>query len=677
MYWDVGGCNLRYIGSKTLLLDKIEKIIRRHTTGEEQTFCDLFCGTGSVARYFKPYYQVITNDTLHFSYVLQKATIENNEVPQFIKLKKEGIEDVFSYLEEKVLTETFLTDQNNFIERYYSPNKYCNRKYFSPENARRIDYIRTTIETWLSNKMIDEREYYYLLAGLIEGVPYVSNITGTYGAFLKSWDKRALKNLEMIRLPVYNNHQKNECFREDANHLIEVIEGDILYLDPPYNSRQYASNYHLLETISKYDTPEISGITGMRPYKDLKSKFNSKAKVEETFEEVVAKAKFEHLVMSYSTEGLMNAEQISRILNKYGDTRTFAMYSIPYRKYKAKLDQTEKSLYEYMFYIHKQVSHRKSVQIELPNRKMLKRPTGKVELDKEQIIQTLTTERSKRYVKSPLNYAGGKYKLLPQIQPVFPKRINQFVDLFCGGCNVAVNVTADKIIANDINSKVIEIFQKMKETPLETILEQIESNIELFDLSKTNERGFLEFRKYYNQSKDPIDLYTLTCYSFNYQCRFNNQLEFNNPFGRNRSQFSKTLKRNLILFVNRIQSMELEFRIGDFGSVSLDEFGPQDFIYCDPPYYITNGTYNDGNRGFKDWRHEEEKRLYEYLDEANERGIRFAMSNVIEHKGKNHEMLDEWSKKYQVLELNRNYSNASYNTERKESKEILVINYQI
>lgn len=673
---------MRYIGSKTLLLENIEKIIKMHTTGCETTFCDIFSGTGVVARYFKPMYQVYTNDTMHFSYVIQKATIEANQVPLFDGLRKKGITDVFSYLENTLIQAEKLNNEQFFIANNYAPHEQCERMYLSLPNAKRIDFIRNQIEYWKNDGLINESEYYYLLAGLIEGVPYVSNITGTYGAFLKHWDKRALKDFEMIRLPVKDNGKNNLCFHEDANELIRKIDGEILYLDPPYNTRQYAPNYHLLETVSRYDHPLISGITGVRPYKNMKSDFCIKGKVLEAFEELIANANFKHIIMSYNTDGLMKTEQIVDIMRKYAVDGSFRLYSVPYRKYKGKLDYTKKSLYEHVFVIEKDPKKAKVFDLGPKEKKeyMVKIksiPMQETHLDTNPSIkQELVKSTKNRYIKSPFNYVGGKYRMLSQILPHFPKNIRIFVDLFAGGCNVGINSEANTLIFNDINNKVIEVFQKFRETPLEEILNQIDSNIEKYQLSKTNEEGFKRFRDYYNETKDPIDLYTLTCYSFNYQFRFNNKLEYNNPFGKNRSQFATSMRRNLITFVNQLKKMEVEFMTGDFSEVSLDRFGSEDFIYCDPPYIISTGTYNDGKRGFKDWREEEELKLYEYLDRANARGIRFALSNVIHHKGKQNKNLNEWSKKYRVIEIEGDYSNASYNTKRDGSREVLIVNYE-
>lgn len=650
---------MRYIGSKIALLDNIETVIHENTTGQERVFCDLFSGTGSVAKHFKHKYEVISNDFLHFSYVLQKATIENNTVPSFKKLKTIGIHDPFLFLEE---TPCNHIDTDYFITRNYAPNNNCERMYVSAKNAVRIDFIRHTIESWKNENLLTEDEYYYLLAGLLEGVPYVSNITGTYGAYLKEWDKRAYKNFEMIRLDVEDNGRCNKSYNMDANQLISEIEGDILYLDPPYNSRQYASNYHLLETISKYDSPKIKGVTGIRDYTNQKSAFCIKKHVLKAFEDIIEKASFENIVLSYSNEGLMSFDEIEHILKKYGDPDSFKRYDIPYRKYKSKINKEQKTLYEYIFYVKKRIKQKQLSGNVLE--------TTHISKPKE-----VHNEKSRKYIKSPLNYIGGKYKLLPQIIPCFPTDINTFVDLFSGGANVGINVIANRVVCNDINTKIVEMFDAFKDIELEEILHRIDNNIINYGLSKTNEEGFIKFREQYNKKPNPIDLYTLACYSFNYQFRFNNNHEYNNPFGRNRSQFSNRMRENLIAFVNKLKDKNIEFCGEDFINVDLSNLGPQDFVYCDPPYLITTGSYNDGNRGFKDWGLQEEQQLYKLLDDLNDRNIKFAFSNVLMHKGQSNDGLLEWSKKYRVIHLNNNYSNSSYNTKRGASDEVLIVNY--
>lgn len=654
---------MRFIGGKSMLLTSIESVINDNANGKELVFCDIFSGTGAVARHFKPQYEVHSNDLLHFSYVIQKATIENNRKPKFLKLAAIGIIDPFRFLEETQIDILNYNDSKYFITKNYTPNDNCDRMYVSNKNAARIDFIRNTIEAWKQTDLLTEAEYYYLLAGLIEGVPYVSNIAGTYGAYLKHWDKRAFKEFEMSRLDVIDNNRSNKSYNSDANKLIRELEGDILYLDPPYNSRQYAPNYHLLETISKYDYPEIKGVTGMRPYGDEKSAFCKKSEVLEAFEDLIEKAKFVNIVLSYSSDGLMTREQIEKTLKKHGISDSYKKYDIPYRKYKSKITKENHILCEYLFYVKKNIPKQLVFDFYMKTPKKNSKTTAP------------KLSKQAKYIKSPLNYIGGKHKLLPQILPHFPNNIATFVDLFAGGCNVGINVYADKIIFNDINTKIIDMLKAFKELQVDELLERIEDNITKYKLSKENEQGFLKFREHYNKTGNPIDLYTLACYSFNYQFRFNNNLEYNNPFGRNRSRFSENMKNNLFEFVSKLHEKSVVFTSDHFMEFNLDKLNPQDMIYCDPPYLITTGSYNDGNRGFKDWNETSESQLYALFDRYNNKGIKLALSNVLEHKGIKNEILLEWCKKYRVIELNFDYSNSSYNTKKGDSKEVLIINY--
>lgn len=660
---------MRFIGNKTNLLNDIAQVIKENCDGTEKVFCDIFSGTASVARFFKNRYKIISNDLLYFSYVLQKGTIENNEIPSFKKLEDRlNIHDVFDYLENiDIKQEKF----NKFIYENYSPNKKCERMYLTPENALRIDFIRNKIEEWRNKELINKNEYYYLLAALIEGVPFVSNITGTYGAYLKQWDKRAFKKFEMIRLNVIDNNVKNQCYNKNSNDLIQEISGDILYLDPPYNERQYLPNYHLLETIARYDNPEIKGKTGIRVYNSEKSNYCIKNKVYSEMEELIKNAKFKHIIVSYNQDGLLSKNDIETILKKYGNKETYKLYEIPYKQYQNKLTKKLDIHYEYLFYISKTSKLQKEkIYFNLPITDLMM-----VNEESEKYEYSTDVVSRKKFLKSPLNYVGGKYKLLPQLLEYFPKEINTFVDMFSGGFNVGINVDSKKTICNDINSFIIDLYKELYKEPINNVLGHIQNRIDEYGLSKENEDGFKKFRVYYNKTKNPIDLYTLSCYSFNYQFRFNNDKEYNNPFGRNRSQFSENMRNNLILFTEKLNNMNIEFSSEQFDKLNLEDLTDKDFVYCDPPYLITTGSYNDGNRGFKDWKEEEELKLYDMLDNLNDKHIKFALSNVIEHKGKENKLLKEWSKKYKVIYLTSDYSNSSYNTKRDKSIEVLIVNY--
>lgn len=659
---------MRFIGNKTNLLKDIQQVIKENCDGTEKIFCDLFSGTSSVARFFKNKYKIISNDMLYFSYVLQRATIMNNNIPKFLEIKEKlGIDDIFDYLEN-----TEIDVNNGFVYSNYSPNEECERKYLTSENAKRIDFIRKSIEKWKNQNLIDKNEYYYLLASLIEGIPFVSNITGTYGAYLKEWDKRAFKKFEMIRLNVIDNKYNNECYNLNSNDLIKEISGDILYLDPPYNERQYLPNYHLLETIAKYDNPIINGKTGIREYVKQKSNYCVKSKVYDELDELIEKAQFKHIIISYNQDGILCEKEIEEILKKYGNKDTYKLYKIPYKQYQNKLTKKMNIHYEYIFYINKEkkCNYNSKVYLTIPYNEMLM-----VREDEATYNYTNNVVSRRKFLKSPLNYIGGKYKLLPQLDECFPKKINTFVDLFSGGFNVGINVECNKIVCNDMNTFIIDLYKELYNNSIDDTLNKVIGRINEYGLSKENEEAFKNFRDYYNKTKNPIDLYTLSCYSFNYQFRFNNNKEYNNPFGRNRSQFSDNMKSNLILFTEKLKSMNVEFFSEQFDKLDLSKLNSEDFVYCDPPYLITTGSYNDGNRGFKDWKEEEELKLYKLLDELNDRNVKFALSNVIEHKGRENKLLKEWSKKYKTIYLTSDYSNSSYNTKRGKSIEVLIVNY--
>lgn len=294
----------------------------------------------------------------------------------------------------------------------------------------------------------------------------------------------------------------------------------------------------------------------------------------------------------------------------------------------------------------------------------------------------MTTDDNK-YIKSPLNYIGGKYKILPQILSYFPENISSFVDLFAGGCNVGINVNANRIYFNDNLTYLIDMYSIFKEKDIDAIIEYIENRIKEFRLTKQNKEGYKELRQSYNIKKNPLDLFVLVAFSFNHQIRFNNKHEFNTPFGKERSSFNDTMKGNLIKFITKLKSLDIEFTNLSFENFDFSFISNNDFVYCDPPYLITTGSYNDGKRGFKGWTKVEEEALLTKLDELDRSGVRFALSNVLIHKGRINDILASWLKsnpQYKTNTISSNYSNSNYHTiirDRHASSEVLITNYSI
>ena len=314
---------MNYIGSKYKLSQFIKETVKSVVGNDlsKKTFCDIFAGTGIVARVFKKdVKKVITNDIEYYSYVLNKNYIENHKNLEYKK-----------YLEE--LNNLKLKD-TGFIYKNYCLGSGSNRQYFSDINGKKIDTIRQKIEYWFTNNKINSKLYYFLLASLLESADKVANTASVYGAFLKHLKRTALKDMVLEPAIFEINDNEHKVYNEDSNVLIKKISGDILYLDPPYNERQYGANYHLLNTIAKYDNFEPVGKTGMRQY--YRSQYCQKQSVEKSFEDLISNAKFKYIFLSYNNEGLMSENTIKNIMKKYGK---YDLAKKEYQRFKA--DKTE------------------------------------------------------------------------------------------------------------------------------------------------------------------------------------------------------------------------------------------------------------------------------------------------------------------------------------------------
>jgi len=330
---------MNYIGSKYKLTDFLDKTIHSVCSIDKNTiFCDIFAGTGAVGRHFKTRVKhVIANDKEAYGFVLNRNYIGN--------YREENYDSYLSELEN-------IAPQEGFIFEHYCLGGKSERQYFSDENGKKIDAIRAKIEQWLRSKEIDEDGYYFLLATLLEASDKVANTASVYGAFLKHLKKSAQKKLELKPARYEINGNSHKVYQEDANALIQKIEGDILYLDPPYNAREYGANYHVLNTIALYDTFSPKGKTGLRAYE--RSHYCKKNDVHVVFEALIKNAQFHYIFLSYNNEGLMSQNDIKMIMQKYGK---YDLATTPHQRFKA--DKTENrnhkanSTFEYLYILEK------------------------------------------------------------------------------------------------------------------------------------------------------------------------------------------------------------------------------------------------------------------------------------------------------------------------------------
>lgn len=616
---------MRYIGNKSKILGYIETLINdKQLNNENYTFCDAFSGTATVGNFFKDKFKIIANDNLYTSYVMSCAKLNTPDL-KFKKLGKNPF-DIFNNEDNKL---------QGFIYNNFSLGG-SDRQYFSQDNAARIDYIRTKIEKWYSEDRITKNEYYYLIACLIESVSKVANVAGVYGSYLKMWDPRAIKPMKFIPVEQLRDFSlyENEIYNKNIEELINDISGDILYLDPPYTKNQYSVQYHLLETIALYDEPELKGKTGARDNSAKASKFSKPGEVHIEFEKIIAKANFKYIILSYSSDGIMSKEYIESVMKRYGKPETYEFRKFTYKQYlNSKAEKDEKHC-EYLFYIEKKDSN-------------------------DDINYA-----------SPLNYIGGKADMIDFIRKNSPQNINRFIDMFGGGFNVGINFNAEQIIYNDCNFKVKELLEMFRNIETIDLYKYISNMIKKYKLEKGDKDSYLKIRELYNSqpkdSRDPRLLYLLILFGYQQQIRFNSSYDYNNPVGQ--AGFNDKILEKLVSYCRNLKEKNVVFMSKDFNDM-WEHINENSFVYLDPPYLITLGSYNDGKRGFNGWTEKDETALLKFLNILNSKGIKFMLSNVLEHKEKKNKILIDWIKdnNYRVIEYNERA--------RKSRKEVLIVNY--
>lgn len=590
---------MRYLGNKESIVNEIVDLIdRKGLLNNRYSFFDAFCGTGTVSDAVKNYFNIILNDNLLLATTFSKGRI----ISQLCNFENLDF-NPFEYFNNNSETRIGFFSQN------YAP-QLSGRMYFSDYNAGRIDYFREQIEEWKNKNLISDDEYSYLLGCLLESVSKVANIAGVYGAYLKTWDPRAIKEIKFLKIETTNSDNEPivlKTYNNNLNEIISDVDCDILYLDPPYTKNKYSVQYHLLETLIKNDNPQIVGITGGRHFDGVSDNWSKKYHVEVEFEKVIKNTKAKHILMSYSSDGIMSKEYISNVLKRYGKVETFEQIEINYKKYRNYKTTSTDEHYEYIFYVEK-------------------KPKNEVEY------------------YCPLNYMGGKTNVVNYIKPELNTK-HTLIVLMAGGFNVGINGYGfNSYIYNDVNFLVKNLVEMFKKVDTVILLKKIDDIIKKYELTKHGKEKYINYRNEYNktlQYKEDklIYLYTLILYGFQQQIRFNSKYEFNNPIGE--SGYNESIKEKIVTFSSRLKELNVSFQSKDF-SEYIDIIDENCLVYIDPPYLITLGSYNDGKRGFNGWGNNEEKRLISFLDSIKNKCCKILISNILDYKGKGNVYLKNW-----------------------------------
>ena len=657
--------NRRYLGSKTRMLDYISNVIKKEKI-IFSSFVDLFGGTGIVGDYFNnSKTKIYINDLLKSNYLSYLAWFGSNKID---KNKLEKIIKKYNSIK-------------NAKENYFSIN--FSDTYFSRENCKKIGHIREDIEQKYLDNQINERERAILVTSLFYAMDKIANTVGHYDAYRKNGVLN--KNLElcMLNLKSNANNKNNKVYNEDSNELVRKIKADVVYIDPPYNSIQYSDAYHLLENVATWKKQKVFGVGKKIKRNGIKSKYCS-VSAPLVFKDLIENINAKYIIVSYNNMGTkgvgrsqakISDDDIINILNAKGEVKVYETSFNQFNAGKTHINNHKERLF---------VCKVKKTSRENPNIFCLK---------KSNVKSKVLTDR----VKSPLNYTGGKYKLLNQIIPIFPNNLSLFVDLFSGGGNVGVNINAKKIVCVDKQKEIIRVMDLFMKYDVLYIIDKLEKIIDKYSLSNSllngyelygctsdkglgqyNKSNYLKLRNDYNRKKiDSLEkdflFLTLIIYGFNNQIRFNSNGEFNTPVGKR--DFNNSIRKNLKFFISKLKTKNIEFINSDFRKLTI-KWNDKVLVYCDPPYFLGTASYNE-NGG---WTAKDEKDLLNYLTKLDRKGFKFALSNVIEHKGEKNKILKAWINKYnyKVHKIYSNYNNSNYHKQKRnisKTTEVLVTNY--
>jgi adenine-specific DNA-methyltransferase len=366
----------------------------------------------------------------------------------------------------------------------------------------------------------------------------------------------------------------------------------------------------------------------------MRSDWSKQFKSNILFDKLLSCTKAKYVLFSYNSDGFLSKDFILSSLKRYCVEETIDFRKIPYKKYRNFKTKSDGEHFEYLFYAEK-------------------KSCGDI------------------VYESPLNYIGSKSLIVPSIKEQLPDDLTDFVDIFGGGLNVGVNIRANSVIYNDINCFAKQLVESFKILDTYEYLRYIQKIIKKFGLEAGNRQAYSNVRDYYNsfsaEQRDPRLLFTVIMYGYQQQIRFNSRHEFNNPVGMR--WFNDCVLEKTISFSREIKGKNITFECGDFTD-AIKIVSKSAFVYMDPPYRLTNGSYNDGKRGFEGWTLDHERKMRDFADTLDAGGIRFMISYVLSYAGRSNNELKNWciNKGYRIIEVDEV-------PRRRPRKEVLITNY--
>lgn len=328
-----------------MLLDSFKAVVK-----DGSTVADIMCGTAAVSEALRTAeYRVIASDMMTFAAHHARVRLLISEEPKFSSTGLGSYADVLAHLNH-------LKPIDGIFFKEYSPegvpdNGYEPRKYFSGMNAGRIDAITAQLNKWLLEGKISVTENSLLRHDLVLASNRVANIAGTYGHHRSKWGTSALASLELRPTALLNGHRTDHVvYQGPAETVAPLIEADLCYIDPPYMKRQYAANYHIIETIARGDSPEAVGVSGLRPWRDQYSDFCSKVKIRDAFRMIFNSAQCDQFMISYSEDGLLTEEQLLELFSEIG---TVSLKKVPFARFRSNAGGQGGTVMEYLFHIRR------------------------------------------------------------------------------------------------------------------------------------------------------------------------------------------------------------------------------------------------------------------------------------------------------------------------------------